>query len=204
MREYALLIYEFIVSFLPFLSAYACFSRFYRKRSVPVSTGRNVLLFLFAFYLIAVLYLTGFGTVWEGLLYHWEIRNVNLLPFSREIDFTAYCQNVLLFMPFGFLCPMLWKEIDRPFVTVASGLSLSLLIEASQLLNSRATDVDDLVMNTLGALIGYLLYRIFSRFYSPARVQAAQWEMAVYIAAISLGRFLLYNEAFLVRLLYQL
>ena len=37
--------------------------------------------------------------------------------------------------------------------------SFSLAIELNQLLNNRITDIDDLFTNTLGAIIGYLLYR---------------------------------------------
>ena len=39
--------------------------------------------------------------------------------------------------------------------------SFSLAIELSQLLNNRITDIDDLFTNTLGAMVGYLLYRAF-------------------------------------------
>ncbi|HBT95229.1 MAG TPA: hypothetical protein DEB24_03600 [Coriobacteriia bacterium] len=42
-------------------------------------------------------------------------------------------------------------------------IGLSLLIELSQLLNNRLTDIDDLIINTVGALIGFLLCRIVVR-----------------------------------------
>ena len=39
------------------------------------------------------------------------------------------------------------------------GILFSLAIELNQLLNNRITDIDDLFTNTLGAIIGYLLYK---------------------------------------------
>lgn len=203
MREYLLITYEFLVSFVPFLIIFLILSQIYKQKSIPVPKSRNIFLFLFAIYLIAVFYLTGFGTLWDGMLYNWEIRNINLLPFSRAIDWAAYFQNILLFLPFGFLCPLLWKNMDNAAVMGAAGFSFSILIEISQLLNNRASDVDDLIMNTLGTLIGYIFYRIFSHFYPSKRSQSVKYEPLMYIAVISLGRFFLYNEFFLVKLLYR-
>lgn len=70
--------------------------------------------------------------------------------------------NMLLFVPLGILLPLLWRSC-RLYKTVAIGFSLSLLIELSQLFNYRATDIDDLLMNTLGTLLGYLLYTLLLR-----------------------------------------
>ncbi len=48
---------------------------------------------------------------------------------------------------------LLWK-------TALSGITFSLIIELSQLFNGRITDIDDLLMNTLGALIGWVIFRL--------------------------------------------
>ena len=45
-------------------------------------------------------------------------------------------------------------------LTIAASLGISLFIESTQLPLSRTTDVDDLILNTAGALIGYGLYRL--------------------------------------------
>ena len=41
-------------------------------------------------------------------------EQVNLLPFSRQIDAVAYLQNVLLFVPFGLLLPWFWAGMRPP------------------------------------------------------------------------------------------
>ena len=73
---------------------------------------------------------------------------------------TQYLGNVLLGIPFGFLVPFVWR-MSLPKVLVA-GLGFSLLIEALQWLAtklmvafpSRAVDINDVILNTLGVLIG--------------------------------------------------
>lgn len=44
--------------------------------------------------------------------------------------------------------------------TIRTGFCFSLLIETDQLFNRRATDIDDLIMNTLGTALGFLIYRL--------------------------------------------
>lgn len=66
--------------------------------------------------------------------------------------------NIILFVPIGFLLPLVFKKMEFFPLTVLVGFFLSLFIEIMQLPQHRSSDVDDLWLNTLGALIGYLLY----------------------------------------------
>lgn len=92
--------------------------------------------------------------------------SVNLIPFSDEKDLRFFLQiglNAILFLPFGFLLPVLWKKCRSWKRTVPAGFLLSLTIEIIQLFSSRATDVDDLIMNTLGTFLGYVIAWAFFR-----------------------------------------
>jgi glycopeptide antibiotics resistance protein len=70
--------------------------------------------------------------------------------------------NVVLFLPLGFLLPMLAPRLGRFWPTVGAGFALSAAIELSQVAfpGVRRADVNDVLMNTLGAALGYLLYRL--------------------------------------------
>lgn len=86
----------------------------------------------------------------------WE-PNISLIPFS---DGTGWLRvqrilNAVMFAPLGFLLPILWKHFRNWKKPILWGFGLSLVIELSQMLCYRATDVDDLIMNTLGAGVGY-------------------------------------------------
>lgn len=69
--------------------------------------------------------------------------------------------NIVMFVPFGFFLPLLWDKARRFFIVAAGGLTLSLLIECLQFFISRGTDIDDLLLNTAGTMLGYLLYAGF-------------------------------------------
>ncbi len=76
--------------------------------------------------------------------------------------------NIILFVPIGFLAPTLLKTariIKNEFVRVLLFcVSLSLTVELLQLVLKRGMcETDDLTHNTLGALIGYGVYRLVNR-----------------------------------------
>jgi glycopeptide antibiotics resistance protein len=72
--------------------------------------------------------------------------------------------NVLLFAPFGFLLPLLVPAMRRWWQALAAGVGLSLLIELYQLVwpGVRKADVNDVLMNALGTLLGFTALRLTS------------------------------------------
>lgn len=158
-----------------------------------------------ALYIFAVFHVTGAGTIYDALLYRLEFRpeQLNLIPFSSGVDVTAYL-NILLFIPFGILVPFLWARMDHPGLIAGSGFGFSLLIELSQLLNNRRTDIDDLLLNTLGALIGYAIFKTVLMICGGRREapSPAGYMLFVSILAAFLGHFLFYNDMGLAKLLY--
>ena len=72
--------------------------------------------------------------------------------------------NVLLFIPFGILFPVLFRKTAALVFTVPAGFFASLCIETVQYITRLGTaDVDDLINNTAGALLGLILYLVFVR-----------------------------------------
>lgn len=81
----------------------------------------------------------------------------------RWIDYASVSSivlNILLFLPFGYLVPMTIAKANSLRKIVLCGFLLSTMIEITQLLTHRGWfDVDDIIYNTLGALIGYWLFK---------------------------------------------
>jgi glycopeptide antibiotics resistance protein len=73
--------------------------------------------------------------------------------------------NVALFLPLGFLLPLLMPRLDRLWRTVGAGFALSTAIELTQLAfpGVRRSDVNDVLMNTLGTALGFLAWRLAAR-----------------------------------------
>lgn len=118
-------------------------------------------------YLIFAVYLSGMFAV-VGLPDIRYIRfdpNFNFVPFAYMFsDFTNSFLNVLLFVPLGFFLPVFWKRFTPLWQTALFGLCTSLLIEVLQVFTYRATDVNDLMTNTLGTLIGWLIAKLVLHF----------------------------------------
>ncbi|WP_268318635.1 VanZ family protein [Bacillus inaquosorum] len=80
--------------------------------------------------------------------------------------------NLILLLPVGLLFPLLFKKLNNVKRILLTGFFISLFIELAQLSISvyirsvyRSFDVDDLILNTLGTVIGYWLFFILSMFY---------------------------------------
>ncbi|PFL21506.1 VanZ family protein [Bacillus cereus] len=94
---------------------------------------------------------------------------INLFPFRNTIryltEFDSYnldivlmntLGNVIIFIPFGFLLPLLFKQINNVKMASKIFIKFILLIESLQLLTFTGVfDIDDIILNMLGALIGY-------------------------------------------------
>ncbi|MGH0858734.1 VanZ family protein [Bacillus pacificus] len=133
----------------------------YFKAKNNISIRHFLWVYVFLFYLSLVYKVTQIATVWDISRYETWIRvnQINLTLFDT-VGSTTYLLNILLFMPLGFLLPTIWPQFRKMKNTVCAGFFFSLAIELNQLLNNRITDIDDLFTNTLGTIVGYVLYKV--------------------------------------------
>ncbi|ADU30408.1 VanZ family protein [Evansella cellulosilytica DSM 2522] len=129
-------------------------------------------------YLIVLLYITLFAWNYGASLGNEGPggRNYNLSPFysiyriyeygTLSMKINILLGNVLLFVPFGFLLPFFRerfktsKKAVRFMPVVFLATILSFFIEINQFIfTQRVANVDDVILNTSGAVIGFLLYR---------------------------------------------
>lgn len=91
---------------------------------------------------------------------------VNFLPIVYLMDYEVRREalinligNTAMFVPLGIFWPLLFKELDTHGKAIAAGAGISLCIEILQLpFFDRVSDIDDLLLNTLGYLMGYGLF----------------------------------------------
>lgn len=197
--------YEFSASFVPFVITMIFLHYQRKKQGVYVSKTYYGIVMIFSIYIIAIFHFTGAGTLYDGFLYKLELKQeqLNFVPFSNDIDITAYLQNILLFVPFGFLIPLIHKQKINIVYILINGFLFSLLIETSQLLNNRRTDIDDLILNALGTFIGFILYKFFIRITKFKYKTSLHIDPCAFIAVTFISRFLLFNETGIAKLLYK-
>lgn len=132
---------------------------------------------VFAFYVFLLFALTVFRDgyfLWQFKFY-WNrpmsainfeplVKTLKLLNGQSQLDFFYNLYgNIVWFVPMGFFIPALGKK-NRGFLKVILiGALVSISIESLQfVLNTGVTDIDDVIFNTIGAAVGYLLYLICS------------------------------------------
>ena len=122
-----------------------------------------LLVFIYAVYLSAVFSVVGIPAL-NSIIVSWEfnfIPLVDILNSPREYIINTVL-NILLFVPLGFLIPTIWNEYRSLKNVFLIGIGLSLIIEILQIFTFRLTDIDDLITNTLGTIIGYSFSRRLS------------------------------------------
>ena len=95
----------------------------------------------------------------------------NLKPVIYLTDYPTYREillnfigNVAMFIPIGVIWPAVFRKLDRRWKIIAAGVGFSLCIEILQIpFFDRVSDVDDLILNSLGFLMGYGVYLLVKR-----------------------------------------
>ncbi len=149
------------------------------KKASKINRYHEIVLFLFIIFLVGLASQTiipkfeygsnGFEIVKNG------VHNTNLTPFKVLVQtynsvfingnlnyfIINFLGNIILFIPFGFVIPMLWNISN--IKVIAIGFLSSFFIEFCQMFLTRGTDIDDLILNTIGTCIGLLLYKFINK-----------------------------------------
>ncbi|MFC7679866.1 VanZ family protein [Paenibacillus sp. GCM10028914] len=133
------------------------------KRTQPEHRSK-LTYFLFGFYVLLLTWIIVFKIAYSFQDLP-EIRNINLIPFgesvivNNEIDIQELLYNMLAFIPFGIYISMLtkWSILKRTTFIA----SVSLVYESLQFIFAiGASDITDLINNTLGGIVGIGLYHL--------------------------------------------
>ena len=88
------------------------------------------------------------------------LKNMSTSPFRGLGFLEGAVLNLLMFIPVGYLVPVLWNRVNSLWKVLLFGLCLSLGVELLQLATLRGMfDLDDLMNNTIGAAVGWVCYR---------------------------------------------
>jgi len=131
---------------------------------------------LFLLYLVVLIYLLFFaekyGRTFTGREYSYNLvpfKEIKRFWFNRDIlgpvaVFTNLAGNVLAFVPFGVVLPVINRHMRGFFQITILSLEFSLMVETIQLIFKVGSfDVDDMFLNTLGGMIGYFIFAACNR-----------------------------------------
>ena len=164
------------------------------------SIKKTILYFVFAIYLAAVYLFVGMPT----LQFMRFDLSLTLTPFLPMIaDFKNTILNIILFIPLGIMLPFLWKKYNTLSETLILGFSMSLAIELLQIFTYRATDINDLLANTIGTVLGYCIFRLISCCFSPIlKFAGKKNELPVIMASVFGAMF--FVQPYIANIYYRL
>lgn len=188
MLYYLLRLLVVAVVLLPvYIPARLLYRRSQKRRNQTDKSGpaREMVLAVFVLFVAGLLALVWWPTryhmpVGERLRTGWHINLVplhNLRYFFAEYgthDFVInVIGNVLMFVPMGFCLPLLWQRWQKFWKVLAVAVLFPVCIESVQLFVDRTVDVDDVLLNALGIVLGYGAWRLCSKMIPKIRQLAA-------------------------------
>lgn len=164
------------VVFLPAaaaISAFACLPLWIvqKRRQTAVPAARKLVHFAFMGMLVMLVFAT---LLWGGIRFPVEYHFLNLRPFSflsspYEMGVRRMIKqlilNVMMFVPMGFLLPAVFFRLQSFWKTGFVSLLCTASIETIQYFIGRSSDIDDVLMNLLGGLLGYGLFLLADRLF---------------------------------------
>ena len=150
------------------LLVYNLIAKFRKQKKVSIPIGRLLLYAVFIVYIVVVVGATMLRYSMHS--FSGEMGEIYPLFYSYKEAWNHFSErewrniilNIMMFVPFGFLLPLVSKKLQVFWKTYLAGFLFTFLIEMTQLLfNLGICELDDFMNNTIGAMIGYGFYRLF-------------------------------------------
>lgn len=139
------------------------------KKMYNECTTKEIILYNVLFFYLASVYaltLMPFrplkNLLQESLSFGFHLEPFGDIIHSRGPAVREALLNILMLVPFGFLVPLIRKRKTMIYHVIISSFLLSFIIETLQMFDlNRSSDVTDLITNTIGGLVGFLIFKIF-------------------------------------------
>ena len=126
-----------------------------------VSFFKEIVIWCFIIYAVSLFHIVTSQDVYSiGGVNVTFFKEITRYSFGTNLFYRNIIGNIFLFLPLGFFIGSLSK-IKKYLVPMLIGL-ISLIIESIQLLIGRSFDVDDVLLNLIGGILGYVIYMIIN------------------------------------------
>lgn len=150
-----------IILFTIYLGGYLYFTFFSREAGAVAVVRLQPL----RAYRLAFTFDSGFLHVIKQIFTQGLSEGFNSIHIESTESLKGIILNILLFIPFGYMLPCIFRKLQKAFWgVVLIGFVCSLLTETVQLVTHLGWfDLDDLLNNTIGCVLGVVFYRVFLR-----------------------------------------
>lgn len=129
------------------------------KNKVKFIFYKEILMLGFIMYVIALFEVVTFQDVSWSSSNFIPFKEMLRYEFGTKLFFKNVVGNMIMFIPFGFFTSYFLK-LKKIYSVFILTLLTSITIETTQLLIGRVFDIDDILLNILGGLIGYFIFKI--------------------------------------------
>ena len=131
------------------------------KNKIKFIFYKEILMLGFIMYVIALFEVVTFQDVSWSSSNFIPFKEMLRYEFGTKLFFKNVVGNMIMFIPFGFFTSYFLK-LKKPYSILLLSLLISSTIETTQLLIGRVFDVDDIILNVVGGVVGFAVYKLFS------------------------------------------
>ena len=163
-----------IIIVITFIPIFILFRYLIYMKTKKINLKREILLLIFYLFLV--------GLFSQTIIPKYDSNNnlivskvrLNLIPFKIIYDtitelkkgniyylIISFIGNIIMFIPIGYFIKLLYKINDKKIILI--GFLISLFIGTTQIFTGRETDIDDLILNTLGVYIGAIIIKKYKK-----------------------------------------
>lgn len=136
------------------------------KNKEKIVFHKEVFMFIFVIYIMCLFYVVTFQDI-DGQ----SISGYNIIPFKEmfryslgsRLFFKNVVGNLIMFIPFGFFSSYILRDCKLRWIFMIT-LITSITIEVTQFYIGRVFDIDDVILNNIGGIIGYFIFSFIYHF----------------------------------------
>lgn len=132
------------------------------KNKKKIILYKELLTLLFVIYVLCLFYIVTFQDVSFNNSNFVLFREMLRYDFGSKLFIKNVIGNVILFLPYGFFMAY-YLKLDRLKSILGLSLLISLTIETTQLMIGRVFDIDDIILNVIGGIVGFYIYKLMEK-----------------------------------------
>lgn len=122
---------------------------------------RELLALIFIIYVLCLFYVVTFQDVGWSSSNFVPFKEMFRYSFGSRLFIKNVLGNIIMFVPYGFFVSY-YLRLEKTRSAFLLVLLVSVSIEVTQLLIGRVFDIDDIILNVIGGLIGFFIYKFLN------------------------------------------
>ena len=128
------------------------------KNNQELVLYKELMMLLFIIYVMCLFYVVTFQNISWSTSNFIPFKEILRYEFGSRLFLLNVVGNMLMFIPYGFFIGYILRN-KKIITAIILGIITSTTIETTQLQIGRVFDIDDIILNVIGVVLGFLLFR---------------------------------------------